>query len=257
MKQQTWKAGLIVALAVAVASSAAFAAAAAPAPAKEPAAAGTAAAPAKEPAKAAAPAAPAHTELLWPEFWQTFHDPTPWLHMGLDERLRLEAGQNMATLNNGIPADHRYMYERYRTRWSTRWMLDENVSFNTRLVWEFRTWQAPQTKNQFTNPLDHEQAHVTSFNPDEALFDWFNVNLKNLGGLPLTATIGRQDMGFGVGWLILDGSPLDGSRTVGAFDAVRFTYDWADMDTKADAVYVNNAPESDRWLSRSTTRIVA
>ena len=40
MKQQTWKAGLIVALVVAVASSAAFAAAAAPAPAKEPAAAG-------------------------------------------------------------------------------------------------------------------------------------------------------------------------------------------------------------------------
>lgn len=255
MKQQTWKAGLVAALVVAVASSAVFAAAAAPAPTKEPAKAavpaapaGTAAAPAKEPATAAAPAAPAHTELLWPEFWQTFHDPAPWLHMGLDQRLRLEAGQNMATLNNAVPADHRYMYERYRTRWSTQWKLDDDVTFNTRLVWEFRTWQAPQTKNQYTNPLDHNQAHVTSFNPDEALFDWFNVNLKNLGGLPLTATIGRQDMAFGVGWLILDASPLDGSRTVGAFDAARFTYDWADMATKVDVAYVNNSPESDRWL---------
>ena len=54
---------------------------------------------------------------------------------------------------------------------------------------------------------------MTSFNPDEALFDWFNVNMRNLGGLPLTATIGRQDMIFGVGWLVLDASPLDGSRT--------------------------------------------
>ena len=265
MKQQTWKAGLTVALVVAVASSAAFAAAAAPAPAKEPAApagtaaapapakepaapAGTAAAPAKEPEKAAAAAAPAHEELLWPEFWQTFHDPAPWLHMGLDERLRLEAGQNMQTLNNDVPADHRWMYERYRTRWSTQWKLDEDVTFNTRLVWEFRTWQAPQTKTQFINPPDSANPHVTDFNPDEALFDWFNVNLKNLGGLPLTATIGRQDMGFGVGWLVLDASPLDGSRTVGMFDAARFTYDWSDMNTKVDAVYANNSPESDRWL---------
>jgi hypothetical protein len=55
-------------------------------------------------------------------------------------------------------------------------------------------------------------------------------------------------MGFGVGWLILDATPLDGSRTVGAFDAARFTYDWADAATKVDAVYVNNSPESDRWL---------
>jgi len=248
MKQQTWKAGLVVALVIAVAGSAAFAAAATPAPKKEPVApAGTAAAP----AKAAAPAAPTHTELLWPEFWQTFHDPAPWLHMGLDQRLRLEAGQNMQTLNNDVASDHRWMYERYRTRWSTKWTLDENVSFNTRLVWEWRTWQAPETKSWYINPPDGpggRNPHVTNFNPDEALFDWFNVNLKNLGGLPLTATIGRQDMAFGVGWLVLDASPLDGSRTVGAFDAVRFTYDWADMDTKADVAYVNNSPESDRWL---------
>ena len=66
--------------------------------------------------------------------------------MGLDQRLRLEAGQNWQTLNNDDPTDHRWMYERYRTRWSTKWTLDENVSFNTRLVWEFRTWQAPENE---------------------------------------------------------------------------------------------------------------
>lgn len=89
---------------------------------------------------------------------------------------------------------------------------------------------------------------MTSFNPDEALFDWFNVNVRNLGGLPLTATVGRQDIIFGVGWLVLDASPLDGSRTIGLFDAARFTYDWADMATKVDVIYANNAPNSDRWL---------
>jgi hypothetical protein len=153
----------------------------------------------------------------------------------------------MQAFRENLLNDHHYWYERYRTRWSTKWTLDENVSFNTRLVWEWRTWQQPETKNQYINPRG-TNAHVTDFNPDEALFDWFNVNIRNLAGLPLTATIGRQDLAFGVGWLILDATPLDGSRTVGAFDAARITYDWTDAATKVDAVYVNNYPESDRWL---------
>ncbi len=247
MKQQTWKAGLVMATVIALAGSAVFAAAA-PAPAKEAAKPAAAAAPAKEAAK---PAAPAHKELLWPDFWQTFHDPTPWLHMGLDERLRIEAGENWQTLDpdHNKGTDDRWMYERYRTRWWTKWTLDENVSFNTRLVWEFRTWQQPEAKTQFTNPPGGgANPHVTNWNVDEALFDWFNVNIRNLGGLPLTATVGRQDIIFGVGWLVLDASPLDGSRTIGLFDAARFTYDWSDMATKVDVIYANNAPESDRWL---------
>jgi hypothetical protein len=239
MRQQTWKAAAVMAMVLAVAGSAAFAAAAAPAPAKEPAPA--AAAPAK-------PAAPAHQELLWPDFWQTFHDPTPWLHMGLDERLRFTAGENWMTLNDDVQNDHRWMFQRYRTRWWTKWTLSEDVSFNSRLVWEFRTWEQPETKLQYVNPRGPTNPPVTVFNIDEALFDWFNVNIKNLAGLPLTATLGRQDMIFGVGWLVLDASPLDGSRTIGAFDAARFTYDWADASTKVDVAYANNYPESDRWL---------
>jgi hypothetical protein len=89
---------------------------------------------------------------------------------------------------------------------------------------------------------------VEHFNADEALFDWFNVQFRNLAGQPLTATVGRQDIMFGVGWLVLDGSPLDGSRTIGAFDAARFTYEWAEASTKVDMIYANNSPESDRWL---------
>jgi hypothetical protein len=270
MKQRVWKAGLMMALVVAVGGSTALAAAAA-APTKEPAPAAGTAAPAQQPAPAAgtatpapagttpapapgtakAAAAPAHEELLWPEFWQTFHHPAEWLTMGLDQRIRQESGQNMQTLNGNVPSDHQWSYQRYRTRWSTKWDLDENVSFNTRLVWEWRTWEQPDDKNYWSNPLrpgygTHES--VTHFNPDEALLDWFNVNVRNIGGLPLTATIGRQDFAFGVGWLILDATPLDGSRTVGAFDAARFTYDWADIATKIDAIYVTNYPESDRWL---------
>jgi len=239
MSQQQWKAGLVVVLLIAMTGSVVLAAAGTAAPA-----------PAKEPAKAAAPApAPAkHEELFWPEAWAALHNPTPWLSMGLDVRFRVEAGQNWQTLNDDEKADHDWLYQRYRTRWWTKWVLGEDITFNTRLVWEFRTWEDPEAKTQFTNALGHENPGVRDFNPDEALFDWFNVNIRNIGGAPLTATIGRQDMIFGVGWLVLDGSPLDGSRTIGMFDAARFTYDWKDASTKVDLVYANNSPESDRWL---------
>ncbi len=238
MKQQTWKAGLVMAIVIAVAGATVFASATAPAPAKET-------APAVAPAK---PAAPVHQELFWPELWQTLHDPTPWLHMGLDHRFRVETGQNWQTLNgNNGPTDD-WLYQRYRTRWWTKWTVNEDISFNTRLVWEFRTWEDPDTRNRNLNPRypgrDPGET-VKEFNIDEAIFDWFNVNIRNIGGMPLTATLGRQDIMFGVGWLVLDGTPLDGSRTVGAFNAARFTYDWGDTNTKIDAIYIKqNAHDS-------------
>jgi hypothetical protein len=112
-------------------------------------------------------------------------------------------------------------------------------------VREFRTSQDPDGRLWYVNPPGAENPSITEFNPDEALFDWFNVNVRNLGGMPLTATLGRQDIMFGVGWLVLDGTPLDGSRTIGAFNAARFTYDWTDRNTKIDAIYINQPAHSD------------
>jgi hypothetical protein len=129
---------------------------------------------------------------------------------------------------------HEHEYQRYRTRWWTKWVLGDDISLNTRLAWEFRTWDEPRTQD-------------VNFNADEALFDWFNINLRNVAGMPLTATIGRQDIILGGGWLVLDGTPLDGSRTI-YFDAARATYDWAETSSKLDLIYISQSAESDRWL---------
>lgn len=236
MRQRQWKAGLIVALLAAMTGSVALAGAGATAPA-----------PAKEPAKAAAaaPAPAKHTELFWPEAWKALHSPAPWLNMGLDFRFRIEAGKNWDTLNSNSATDD-WWYERYRTRWWTKWVLGDDISFNTRLVWEFRTFDQPHAQTiAATNSFEKYDRNMVW---DEALFDWFNINIRNIGGMPLAATIGRQDMMFGVGWLVMDATPLDGSRTIGAFDAARFTYDWANTNTKIDFVYVNRMAESDAFL---------
>ncbi|MBN1359957.1 MAG: alginate export family protein [Sedimentisphaerales bacterium] len=169
----------------------------------------------------------------WDSFWAKFHNPTPWLQMGLDHRFRTIYAENIDTLNDDN-AQSIYNFQRYRTRWWAKWILGEDIDFNTRLTWEFRTWADPPRRPQ-----------ATDF--DEVLFDRFNITLRNMFGMPLTGVIGRQDVILGVGWLMLDGTPLDGSRTIFT-DSARFTYDWAAKKTKLDMIYVDNGAKTDRWL---------
>ena len=162
-----------------------------------------------------------------------FRNPCPGLEMGLDFRFRTVTARNIDTLNTNA-TENKWNYQRYRSRWWTKWMLSDDVDINTRMVWEFRTWDEPKRKPQHTDF-------------DEILFDRLNVTMRNMFDEPLTGVIGRQDLILGVGWLVLDGTPLDGSRTIFT-DAARFTYEFEGKDTKLDMIYIDNAAASDRWL---------
>jgi hypothetical protein len=193
----------------------------------------------------------------WDRFMDSFHNPAPWLQQGADFRFRVETGENWQTLNEDARSSafgHRevdsWNYERYRTRWWTKSSLNQDVSINTRLTWETRTWNEPGARAIRSDiaPTDDRNNTVRAWNPDEALFDTMNVNVRNIGDMPLAATVGRQDLlGFGAGWLIFDGTPLDGSRTV-YFDAARFTYGSKDTDNVFDLIYIDQSAKSDRWL---------
>jgi hypothetical protein len=167
----------------------------------------------------------------------TFHNPTDWLTMGADFRFREHYGYNWTGLNDEAKYRGEYNngfhFERYRTRWWTTSTLNDDVSVNTRFTWEFRTWDEPPSKPQ-----------ETDF--DEIIMDNLNLKMKNFAGMPVTAIIGRQDIFLGQGWLVADGSPLDGSRTF-YYDAARFTVDLAEK-TKLDMIYIDNHPNSDWWL---------
>jgi hypothetical protein len=167
----------------------------------------------------------------------SFHNPAPWLEMGADFRFREHGGYNWSGLNDdkllGGQRDASFHFERYRTRWWTKSTLDENTTFNTRVTWEFRTWDEPDSQSQSTDF-------------DEIIIDNLNLSMKKFLDLPVTATIGRQDLFLGQGWLVADGTPMDGSRTF-YFDAARFTYDLAEK-TKLDMIFICNRPDSDWWL---------
>ena len=171
-----------------------------------------------------------------------FHNPTEGVTMGLDLRLREVYARNIFSLNEDFGGDgnwNNYHWQRYRTRLSTKWAIDEDIDFNTRLVWEFWGHCAPD--DSFSEFLSEK-----SYDFDEAIFDHMNIQFRNAFDMPLTLTVGRQDIILGTGWLVLDGTPADGSRTI-FFDAVRATYDLSET-SKVDLIYIQQYDDEAKWL---------
>jgi hypothetical protein len=180
---------------------------------------------------------------------RAFHNPMEGVTMGLDLRLREVYNRNIFSLNESYgdnaaagtgPGNwNNYHWQRYRTRWSTKWALSEDVDFNTRLTWEFWGHCAP---DESFNPFFNEK----SYDFDEAIFDHMNIQFRNAFDMPLTLTVGRQDIILGTGWLVLDGTPADGSRTI-FFDAVRGTYSLSDT-SKLDLIYIQQYDDEEQYI---------
>jgi hypothetical protein len=213
------------------------------------------AAPAAKPAAAAESPATAYVGAESVPHWHTiqgdwadaFHHPFDGLEMGLDVRLREVYTRNMFTLNDqfGDPtANSNHMqWQRYRTRWSTIWTMAPDVTFNTRLVWEFWSISSPeQMPVAGLRPLAQRD---TDFR--ELIFDTMNIKWKNAFDAPMTLTVGRQDIVLGTGWLVLDGTPGDGSRTI-FFDAVRATIDLQEK-TKLDLIGIAQSDDERGWMT--------
>lgn len=179
------------------------------------------------------------------KFIQDSKNPTPWMSWGLDFRMREIYAFNLLRLaddDDGVRDDD-WHFQRWRLRWWATFTPfgTKDISINTRLMWEFRTYE---------HPIGRQHSQLSGYTPSshkyddsDAMFDILNVTWKNVMGLPLTAVIGRQEIVFGDGWLICEGTPLDGSRTI-YFDAIRLTYDWQETKTKIDLIYIDQAGDT-------------
>jgi hypothetical protein len=173
-------------------------------------------------------------------FRDWFHNPTDWLSMGADLRTRWTYGWNLDTLNDDAANyDSGWNWYQQKMRWWTKTKINDDMDFNLRFAWEFRVWDVPERKGQ-----------QTDF--DEIVWDQFNLVVRNMWDMPLTMTIGRQDIILGEGWLVLEGTPLDESRTI-FFDALRFTYQ-PDSDTTLDLIYIENRAAEDAYLKPINSR---
>jgi hypothetical protein len=136
-------------------------------------------------------------------------EPATWSG-GADLRLREVAIENANALDNANISAERH-FQRYRARGWGQYAPAEGVKFDARLTWEGRHYAKPEI-------AAFEKSYSGAL-----LFDNLSMTLAQPGGLPLTLKLGRQDILLGNGWLVADGTPIDGSRT-GYLDALRATW---------------------------------
>jgi len=159
-------------------------------------------------------------------------NPCQYFSWGADERIRQEYIQNPYFFNTDPPG-HEWNFGRYRSRaWATVHATDW-LDLNARLSWEWRYWEKPDSKDN------------TQY--EDVKWDHLNIKIKPKDS-PFSATIGRQDIILGDGWLVLEGSPLDGSTTISFDLAARFTFEFKDAKTTLDAIYIQQWSDPDHWM---------
>ena len=126
--------------------------------------------------------------------------------ISFSERIRIETFDNAVTLSRAAKAGSSYL--RARTSLMGQWFPSEKFEFAVKLSNEFRNYFAPTT-NTF---------HMNEVFIDQLYFKW---NTKSF--LDGVLTVGRQNINLGEGFVVMDSSPLDGSRSI-YFNAVK--YDW-------------------------------
>ncbi|MCL1920862.1 MAG: alginate export family protein [Kiritimatiellaeota bacterium] len=141
------------------------------------------------------------------------------LNGGLDVRLRYDWYDNLPNGNgsrNG-QVSHPYVdYMRLRTRlWGSAYYGD--VGIYARLADEFREYR------------NYKPSHNYNTFPDQLFVDNLYLDVNNLFDL-VSIRIGRQDMKYGAGRVIADGTPADGSRSA-YFDAVKMSFKVTDKTT--------------------------
>ncbi len=150
------------------------------------------------------------------------------------ERIRQETSDNVTSLDDNLPESSSYV--RFRTSLMGQWRPADGLELAVRLTNENRYYLAPKS-----DPKLHK-----NYDPNEVFFD--NLYLKwTPGKFPVTITFGRQDIMLGEGFVIFDGSPLDGSRSA-YFNALRLDFA-LDKKTTLTGFYVYQ-PQTDKYLPR-------
>ena len=178
------------------------------------------------------------TESAPAETWLTqAKKPLPWLELEADVRARAEYSKAFNSgnfLQRSGPRNETNL-TRYRTRFGVSVKPIEEIEVNARVVWEFFVFSKPDG--------------ARDVDPSEALFDKLNVTWRHdFSGLKNTLVVGRQEITDLDPWLIFDGTPLDGSRTI-FFDAVRNTLAIPDAQTTVDLIYIQQGGSENKHIT--------
>ncbi len=144
------------------------------------------------------------------------------------ERFRLTTWDNAITLDE--TAGQSRTFTRHRTQLGAAWAPMPQLTLNLQFGNEFRY---------------HVQPATIDFHFDEIFVDQLLLRLNRPGDLPFSAILGRQNIMLGEGFVVMDGSPLDGSRSI-YFDAARV--DWHLSAHHRLIGFFMYGEETDAWL---------
>jgi len=159
--------------------------------------------------------------------------PVPWLEFEADFRARWEYSKNIPWMDDHVKPNEINLL-RFRSRAGLSLKPVEDFEVNARVVWEFFVYHKPNG--------------MRDVDPNEALFDKLNVTWRKTFGLDNTLVVGRQEITDLDPWLIFDGTPLDGSRTI-FFDAVRNTLELPDSKTTIDLIGILQGGAEDKHIT--------
>ena len=105
---------------------------------------------------------------------------------------------------------------------------DKNDFFRFRTnLWGSMSYKAFTAKIQFTNEFRKymiiPDGKKGDFTLDEIIIDNLYLNWTSQGSVPVSVTLGRQNLIYGEGFILLEGAPWDGSRAI-YHDAIKMSF---------------------------------
>lgn len=125
----------------------------------------------------------------------------------------------------------------------------EVIRFRPRIFFDWNPNEKMEAYVRFTKEWFYGQdEEMPGFDVEgkDAMIDNAWVLTKDIFGTGVDAKVGRQDLIYGDGFVLLDGTPYDGSQTI-SFDAVKVTvnHDWGSSDLIYAKLFENDFQASD------------
>jgi len=152
----------------------------------------------------------------------------PRVKLSFSERFRLVSWDNAIHLDND--AEGAATFTRHRTSLMAQWFAMDDLELALKFTNEFRYHFVPEDRE---------------FTFDEIFVDHLYFKWKSRRYLPGVLTLGRQNIILGEGFVMMEGHPLDGSRSI-YFNAARFDWEMA-RDHRLTLFYAYQ-PEYDETL---------
>jgi hypothetical protein len=155
-------------------------------------------------------------------------DVHPRFKISFTDRFRLETWDNAVTLSHQSKGET--SYTRQRASLMGQWFPRREVELALKLTNEFRYYFVPDKPHHGL---------------DEIFVDQLYLKWDRPAGFPGSVTLGRQNISLGEGFVVMDGGPLDGSRSM-YFNAARV--DWKPRSTATVTLFFAYQDETDKAL---------